>query len=158
MNNTSFLKTNLLIVLLLDLILLLLQLKSSDEESRRLTSLSLDELIGNLKVHEMIIKTDFEIVKAKVEGKSLTLKAKKESSDEECLTFVVIVKTSVYATWRLSDFKKFFKRRGGNCEDNSKRQKGVQRVVLTRTVRWRGNALDVGPKSSYWENVQNTES
>ncbi|GJX88455.1 putative ribonuclease H-like domain-containing protein [Tanacetum coccineum] len=53
------------------------------EESKDLTSLSLDELIGNLKVHELIIKKDSEIVKAKVERKSLALKAKKESSDEE---------------------------------------------------------------------------
>ncbi|GKG12752.1 hypothetical protein Tco_0346989, partial [Tanacetum coccineum] len=56
------------------------------EESKYLTSLSLDELIGNLKVHEMTIKKDSEIAKAKVERKSLALKAKKESSDEECLT------------------------------------------------------------------------
>ncbi|GKF22359.1 hypothetical protein Tco_0074681, partial [Tanacetum coccineum] len=56
------------------------------EESKDLTSLSLYELIGNLKVHEMIIKKDYEIVKAKVERKSLALKAKKESSDEECST------------------------------------------------------------------------
>nr|GEV17100.1 hypothetical protein [Tanacetum cinerariifolium] len=55
-------------------------------ELKDLTSLSLDELIGNLKVHEMIIKKDFEIVKAKVERKSLALKAKKESSYEECST------------------------------------------------------------------------
>ncbi|GKE43205.1 zf-CCHC domain-containing protein, partial [Tanacetum coccineum] len=41
----------------------------------------------NLKVHEMIIKKDSEIVKAKVERKSIALKAKKESSDEECSTF-----------------------------------------------------------------------
>ncbi|GJV90966.1 retrovirus-related pol polyprotein from transposon TNT 1-94 [Tanacetum coccineum] len=54
------------------------------EESKDLTSLSLNELIGNLKFHEMIIKKDSEIVKAKVERKSLALKAKKESSDEEC--------------------------------------------------------------------------
>ncbi|GJS82336.1 zf-CCHC domain-containing protein [Tanacetum coccineum] len=40
----------------------------------------------NLKVHKMIIKKDSEIVKAKVERKSLALNAKKESSDEECLT------------------------------------------------------------------------
>ncbi|GJW61845.1 copia protein [Tanacetum coccineum] len=52
------------------------------EESKDLTSLSLDELIGNLKIHKMIIKKDSEIVKAKVERKSLALKAKKESSDE----------------------------------------------------------------------------
>ncbi|GJY31967.1 hypothetical protein Tco_0415462 [Tanacetum coccineum] len=57
------------------------------EESKDLTSLSLDELIGNLKVHEMIIKKDSKIVKAKVERKSLALKAKKESSDKECSTF-----------------------------------------------------------------------
>nr|GEZ43265.1 UBN2 domain-containing protein [Tanacetum cinerariifolium] len=56
------------------------------EESKDLTSLSLDELIGNLKGHEMIIKKDSKIVKAKGEIKSLTLKAKKESSDDECLT------------------------------------------------------------------------
>ncbi|GJV32482.1 hypothetical protein Tco_1392882 [Tanacetum coccineum] len=56
------------------------------EESKALTSLSLDELIGNLKVYEMIIKKDSKIVKAKVERKSLALKAKKESSDEECST------------------------------------------------------------------------
>nr|GEU88692.1 retrovirus-related Pol polyprotein from transposon TNT 1-94 [Tanacetum cinerariifolium] len=54
------------------------------EESKDLTSLS--ELIGNLKVYEMIIKKDSKIVKAKVERKSLALKAKKESSDEECST------------------------------------------------------------------------
>ncbi|GJR06079.1 retrovirus-related pol polyprotein from transposon TNT 1-94 [Tanacetum coccineum] len=56
------------------------------EESKDLTSLSLDELIGNLKVHEMIIKKDSKIVKAKVERKCIALKAKKESSDKECST------------------------------------------------------------------------
>ncbi|GJR16866.1 hypothetical protein Tco_0965393 [Tanacetum coccineum] len=53
------------------------------KESKDLTSLSLDELIRNLKVHEMIIKKDSEIVKAKGERNSLALKAKKESSNEE---------------------------------------------------------------------------
>ncbi|GKG15365.1 hypothetical protein Tco_0357688, partial [Tanacetum coccineum] len=41
------------------------------EESKDLTSLSLDELIGNLIVYEMIIKKDYEIVKAKGERKSI---------------------------------------------------------------------------------------
>ncbi|GKA86495.1 hypothetical protein Tco_0808206 [Tanacetum coccineum] len=79
------------------------------EESKDLTSLSLDKLIGNLKVHEMIIKKDSEIVKEKVERKSLDLKTKKESSDEECLTsgsedeeYAMVVR----------DFKKFFIIRG----------------------------------------------
>ncbi|GJV02566.1 retrovirus-related pol polyprotein from transposon TNT 1-94 [Tanacetum coccineum] len=56
---------------------------TSIEESKDLTSLSLDELLENLKVHEMIIKKDFKIVKETVERKSIALKAKKESSDEE---------------------------------------------------------------------------
>ncbi|GJT79632.1 zf-CCHC domain-containing protein [Tanacetum coccineum] len=79
------------------------------KESKDLTSLSLDELIGNLKVHEMVIKKDFEIVKAKVERKSLALKAKKESSDEECSTSRS--EDEEYAM-AVRDFKKFFKRRG----------------------------------------------
>ncbi|GKE59268.1 hypothetical protein Tco_1498453 [Tanacetum coccineum] len=57
------------------------------EESNDLTLLSLDELIRNLKVHEMIIKKDSKIFKTKGERRTLALKAKKESSDEECLTF-----------------------------------------------------------------------
>ncbi|GJU23160.1 retrovirus-related pol polyprotein from transposon TNT 1-94 [Tanacetum coccineum] len=79
------------------------------EESKDLTSLSLDELIGNLKVHEMIIKKDSEIVKEKVKRKSIALKAKKESSDEECSTSGSKDEEYVMA---VRDFKKFFKRRG----------------------------------------------
>nr|GEU97215.1 retrotransposon protein, putative, unclassified [Tanacetum cinerariifolium] len=57
------------------------------EKSKDLTSLSLDELIGNLKVYEVIIKKDFEMLKSKREqSRSLVLKAKKESNDEDSLT------------------------------------------------------------------------
>ncbi|GJW76583.1 hypothetical protein Tco_0138265 [Tanacetum coccineum] len=87
------------------------------EESKDLTSLSLDELIRNLKVHEMIIKKDSEIVKAKREKKSLAFKAKKESSDEESLTLGS--KDEEYAM-AVRDFKKFFKRRG-RCGDPNHR-------------------------------------
>ncbi|GJW67676.1 zf-CCHC domain-containing protein [Tanacetum coccineum] len=79
------------------------------KESKDLTSLSLDELIGNLKVHKMIIKKDSKIVKAKVERKSLALKAKKESNDEECSTSGS--EDEEYAM-TVKDFKMFFKRRG----------------------------------------------
>ncbi|GJS21151.1 retrovirus-related pol polyprotein from transposon TNT 1-94 [Tanacetum coccineum] len=79
------------------------------KELKNLTSLSLNELIGNLKVHEMIIKKDSEIVKAKGERKSLALKAKKESSDEECSTSGSEDEEYDMA---VRDFKKFFKRRG----------------------------------------------
>ncbi|GKD87774.1 zf-CCHC domain-containing protein [Tanacetum coccineum] len=57
----------------------------------------------------MIIKKDSEIVKAKGERKSLALKAKKESSDEERLTSGS--KDEEYAM-AVRDFKKFFRRRG----------------------------------------------
>ncbi|GKG19953.1 hypothetical protein Tco_0379754, partial [Tanacetum coccineum] len=58
------------------------------EESKDLTSLSLDELTGNLKVYEeVIIKNDSEMVKGKREqNRSLALKAKKELSDEDSST------------------------------------------------------------------------
>ncbi|GJX38986.1 hypothetical protein Tco_0252289 [Tanacetum coccineum] len=64
----------------------------------------------NLKVHKMIIKKDFEIVKAKGERKSLALKAKKESSDEECST-----SGSEDEEYAIRDFKKFFKKKSYNC-------------------------------------------
>nr|GEW77212.1 UBN2 domain-containing protein [Tanacetum cinerariifolium] len=79
------------------------------KESKDLTSLSLDDLIGKLKVHEMIIKKDSKIVKAKVERKSLALKAKKESSDEECLNSRSEDEDYAMA---VRDFKKFFMRSG----------------------------------------------
>ncbi|GKA32056.1 hypothetical protein Tco_0718423 [Tanacetum coccineum] len=57
------------------------------EESKDLTLLSLDELIRNLEVHEVIIRKASEIVKGKREqSKSLALKTKKESSDEKSLS------------------------------------------------------------------------
>ncbi|GKA01783.1 hypothetical protein Tco_0674448 [Tanacetum coccineum] len=56
----------------------------------------------------MIIKKDSKIVRAKGERKSLDLKAKKESSDEECSTSGS--KDKEYAM-AVRDFKKFFKRR-----------------------------------------------
>ncbi|GJX12528.1 retrovirus-related pol polyprotein from transposon TNT 1-94 [Tanacetum coccineum] len=79
------------------------------EESKDLMSLSLDELIGNLKVHEMIIKKYSKIVKEKVERKSIALKAKKESNDEKYSTSGS--EDEEYAM-AVRDFKKFFKRRG----------------------------------------------
>ncbi|GJT26941.1 zf-CCHC domain-containing protein [Tanacetum coccineum] len=57
------------------------------EESKNLTTLSLDELIGNLKVYEEVIKKDSETVKNKREqSRSIALKARKESSDEDSST------------------------------------------------------------------------
>ncbi|GKA86160.1 zf-CCHC domain-containing protein [Tanacetum coccineum] len=57
------------------------------EESKDLSSLALDELIGNIKVHEVVMEKDSEIYKGKKERvKSIALKAKKESSDDKTST------------------------------------------------------------------------
>ncbi|GJR59666.1 hypothetical protein Tco_1501828 [Tanacetum coccineum] len=80
------------------------------EESNDLTSLSLDELIRNLKVYEVIIKKDSEMAKGKREqNRSLALKAKKELSDEDSLTSDS--EDEEYAM-AVKEFKKLFKRRG----------------------------------------------
>ncbi|GKF20787.1 zf-CCHC domain-containing protein, partial [Tanacetum coccineum] len=55
------------------------------------------------------VMKDSKIVKAKGERKSLSLKAKKESSDEECSTSGSEDEEYVMA---VRDFKKLFKRRG----------------------------------------------
>ncbi|GKD88927.1 hypothetical protein Tco_1364434 [Tanacetum coccineum] len=60
------------------------------EELKDSSSLALDELIGNLKVHEVVMEKDSKIYIGKRERvKSIALKAKKESSDDETLTSVI---------------------------------------------------------------------
>nr|GEZ32998.1 retrovirus-related Pol polyprotein from transposon TNT 1-94 [Tanacetum cinerariifolium] len=79
------------------------------EESKDLPSLALDELIGNLKVHEVVMEKDSKIYRGKKERvKSIALKAKKKSSDDETLTsrsddeeYAMVVR----------NFKKFFRRK-----------------------------------------------
>ncbi|GJT78512.1 retrovirus-related pol polyprotein from transposon TNT 1-94 [Tanacetum coccineum] len=71
------------------------------EESKDLTSLSLNELIGNLKVHEMIIQKDLP-------------NRSKQIEDEE---YVMAVR----------DFKKFFKRRGRFVRQPQNDKKTFQR-------------------------------
>ncbi|GJY28545.1 zf-CCHC domain-containing protein [Tanacetum coccineum] len=80
------------------------------KELKDLSSLALDELIGNLKVHKVVIEKDSEIYKGKKERvKPIALKAKKESSDDETSTsgsddeeYAMVVR----------NFKKFFSRKG----------------------------------------------
>nr|GEW48515.1 UBN2 domain-containing protein [Tanacetum cinerariifolium] len=56
------------------------------EESKDLSSLSLNELIGNHKDYAMIMEKDSELVRGKRKKiESLALKAKRESNDDENL-------------------------------------------------------------------------
>ncbi|GKD08584.1 hypothetical protein Tco_1188269, partial [Tanacetum coccineum] len=80
------------------------------EESKDLSSLALDELIGNLKVHELVMEKDSEIYKGKKERvKSIALKVKKESSDDETSTSESDDEEYVMA---VRNFKNFFRRKG----------------------------------------------
>nr|GFD51383.1 UBN2 domain-containing protein [Tanacetum cinerariifolium] len=74
------------------------------EESKNLTTLSLDELIGK------VIKKDSETVKSQREqSRSIALKARKESIDDD--NSISDSEDEEYAL-AVRDFKKFFKRRG----------------------------------------------
>nr|GFB89987.1 zf-CCHC domain-containing protein/UBN2 domain-containing protein [Tanacetum cinerariifolium] len=80
------------------------------EESKDLSSLVLDELVGNLKVHEIVIEDDFKIYRGKTKRvKSIALKAKKKSSDDEALTFESDEEEYAMA---IRNFKKFSRRKG----------------------------------------------
>nr|GEV25787.1 alpha/beta hydrolases superfamily protein [Tanacetum cinerariifolium] len=84
------------------------------EESKDLSSLALDELISNLKVHKVVMKKDSKIYKSKKERvKSIALKAKKESSDDETSTFGSDDKEYAMA---VRNFKKFFRRKGSDFD------------------------------------------
>nr|GEY11551.1 UBN2 domain-containing protein [Tanacetum cinerariifolium] len=95
------------------------------KESKNLTSLSLDDLIGNLKVYEVIIKNYSEMVKCKREqNRSLALKAKKESSDED--NSISNSKDEEYAM-AVKEFKNFFKTRGRFARQPRNERKSFQR-------------------------------
>ncbi|GJY78376.1 zf-CCHC domain-containing protein [Tanacetum coccineum] len=79
------------------------------KESKDLSTLPLDELIDNLKVYEVVLEKDSKISKGKKEKyKSLALKARKVSSDEE-----VSCSESDNEEYAMAvrDFKNFFRRR-----------------------------------------------
>ncbi|GKF35343.1 hypothetical protein Tco_0108543, partial [Tanacetum coccineum] len=103
---------------------------------------------------EMIIKKDFEIVKANVERKSLALKATKGSSDEECSTSGS--KDEEYAMV-VKDFKKFFKKRGRFMRQPRNDKKTFQRSRDDKTSKNDRNfyTLDAATRIILLENVQN---
>ncbi|GKD94780.1 hypothetical protein Tco_1374617 [Tanacetum coccineum] len=79
------------------------------EELKDLSSLALDELIGNLKVREVVMGKDSKIYNGKKERvKSIALKAKKESSDDETSTSGSDDEEYVMA---IRNLKKFFRRK-----------------------------------------------
>ncbi|GKD87060.1 hypothetical protein Tco_1358214 [Tanacetum coccineum] len=96
-------------------------LKALDED---LSSLALEELIGNLKVHEVVMETDSEIYRGKKKRvKSIALKAKKESSDDETSTSESDDEEYAMA---VRNFKKFFRRKGNFVRQPREKKKSFR--------------------------------
>nr|GFA96749.1 UBN2 domain-containing protein [Tanacetum cinerariifolium] len=95
------------------------------EESMDLSTLPLDELIGNLKVYEVVIVKDPEASKVKKEKyKSLALKARIVSSDEE----ESCSRSDEEYAMAVRDFKKLFRRRGISVRQPHDDKKNFQKV------------------------------
>nr|GEU67595.1 DUF4219 domain-containing protein/UBN2 domain-containing protein [Tanacetum cinerariifolium] len=110
------------------------------EESKDLSSLALDELIGNLKVHEVVMEKDSKIYRGKKERtKSISLKAKKESSDDETSTSGSDDKEYAMA---VRNFKKFFRRKI-NLLGNQEKKRSHSDKGMRRKERVTKNALDM---------------
>ncbi|GKD58196.1 hypothetical protein Tco_1295705 [Tanacetum coccineum] len=125
------------------------------KESKDLTSLSLDELIGNLKDYEVIIKNDSEMVRGKREqNRSLSLKAKEESSDEDSSNSNS--EDEEYAM-AIKEFKKFFKRRGRFARQQRDERKSFQISRSEKDGKSERNALDVEIQIISLENVQSRQ-
>ncbi|GJY85337.1 hypothetical protein Tco_0499363 [Tanacetum coccineum] len=96
------------------------------EESKDLSKLSLDELVGNLKVYEIVLEKDLEIAKNKKEKyKSLALKARQVLSDDD--TSSSDSNDEEYAM-AVRDFKKFFRRRGKFVRQPYDDKKNFQKI------------------------------
>nr|GEV59703.1 zf-CCHC domain-containing protein/UBN2 domain-containing protein [Tanacetum cinerariifolium] len=125
------------------------------EESKNLTTLPLDELIGNLKVYEEVIKKDLEMVKGKKEqSRSVALKVKKEVSEEDSSSFDSEDEEYDMA---VKEFKKFFKRRGRFVRQPQGDKKHSKEVEMMVMVKVKENVLDVVIQITLLENVQSRQ-
>nr|GEU40706.1 transposase, Ptta/En/Spm, transposase, Tnp1/En/Spm-like protein [Tanacetum cinerariifolium] len=122
------------------------------KESKDLTSPSLDELIGNLKVYEAIIKKDFKMIKDKREqSRSLALKSKNESSDEESSTSDSEDEEYVMA---VKQFKKFFKDEEDSYDNHVMKESRSKELETTKIIKAKENALHVEIQIISSESVQ----
>ncbi|GJY31532.1 hypothetical protein Tco_0415027 [Tanacetum coccineum] len=97
------------------------------KESKDLSTLPLDELISNLKLYEVVLEKDSEISKSKKEKyKSLALKARKVSSDEDVSCSESDDEEYAMA---IRDFKKFFRRRGKFVRQPHDDKKNFQKIM-----------------------------
>nr|GEX70349.1 zf-CCHC domain-containing protein/UBN2 domain-containing protein [Tanacetum cinerariifolium] len=96
------------------------------EESKDLSTPPLDELIGNIKVYEVVLEKDLETSRNKKEKyKSLALKARKVLSEEEAT--YSDSNDEEYAM-AVSDFKKFFRRKGKFVRQSHEDKRNFQKA------------------------------
>ncbi|GJT67662.1 hypothetical protein Tco_1019142 [Tanacetum coccineum] len=104
------------------------------EESKDLSKLSLDELVGNLIVYEVVLEKDLESAKnKKAKYKSLALKARQVLSDEDVSSSDSNDEEYAMA---VRNFKKFFKRQERTSERSKKTRKkteGASSVAIQTT-------------------------
>nr|GEV48625.1 alpha/beta hydrolases superfamily protein [Tanacetum cinerariifolium] len=111
------------------------------EESKYLSSLALDEHIDNLKVHEVVMEKDSGIYRGKKERvKSMALKAKKESSEDE--TSTSRRNGEEYATMILFQALKSSLKERVNLLGNQKKKRRHSDKGMRRKERVIGNVLD----------------
>nr|GEV63337.1 zf-CCHC domain-containing protein/DUF4219 domain-containing protein/UBN2 domain-containing protein [Tanacetum cinerariifolium] len=112
---------------------------TSIKKLKDLSLLALDELIGNLKVHEVVMEKDSKIYKGKKERiKSITLKAKKESSDDETSTSESDEEEYAMA---VRNFKSSLEERV-NLLGNQEKKRSHSDKGMRRKERVTGNVLD----------------
>nr|GEW03114.1 alpha/beta hydrolases superfamily protein [Tanacetum cinerariifolium] len=118
-------------------------------------NLTLDELIGNLKVYEEVIKKDFETTKGKKEkSRSLALKVKKEESDEDSSSSDS--EDEEYAM-AVKEIKKFFKRRGRFVRQPQGDRKTFQRSKNDGYGKSERKCFRCGDPNHLIENVQSRQ-
>nr|GEX91274.1 zf-CCHC domain-containing protein/UBN2 domain-containing protein [Tanacetum cinerariifolium] len=117
------------------------------EESKDLSTLPLDELIDNLKVYEVVLGKDSEISKVtKEKFKSLSLKARKVSIDEE-----VSCSESDDEEYAMAvrDFKKFFKRGGKFVRQPHDDKKNFQKIMEDKKEKEDCRCLKCGDPNNF---------
>ncbi|GJU63955.1 hypothetical protein Tco_1245790 [Tanacetum coccineum] len=124
-----------------------------------ITTLSLDELIGNLKVYEEVIKKDSETVKSKREqSRFIALKARKDSSDD--ISSTCDSEDEEYCHGR-KRFKIFFKDEGRFGSHLHEREYHFKEIKTTKMAKAKENAFMCGdpnhlgrecPKLSRYQN------
>ncbi|GKB24909.1 hypothetical protein Tco_0864310 [Tanacetum coccineum] len=117
------------------------------EESKDVTSLSLDKLIGNLNVHGVIIKKDCEIVKGEREQmRSLSLKAKRNLVMKKVRRPGVKMKNT---PWRLETLRNFSKTEFvGNEDMNVLEVEERMKVLQSIRIDQEGQSLQRNESSS----------